>query len=328
MMLIVLGNTEISLIEGISIAGANPELTKFTPPADVEYVFYGRPKVIDAVPVTPQGHPTPAIITKACYELAKFPITVVRAGTFLEPMLPHVHVSGSVGRDFRRFTALPNVDEIVERGRILGGELSKVVDEIVVGESTPGGTTTAQAILWALGYDSKTSSASPNNPQELKGRVIREGFDRIGIDFGDLSEKPVEALREFGDPTLACILGISLGFKGKVVLAGGTQMLAVSAILKALGEDLKRFMIATTRWVVEDRSATFEKTAEEIGVEYYVAKLDFSQSRFKGLRDYERGFVKEGVGAGGSVYLAEKTGVKVEEVFEKVEELYSKLYEG
>lgn len=328
MMLIVLGNTEISLIEGISIAGANPELTKFTPPADVEYVFYGRPKVIDAVPVTPQGHPTPAIITKACYELAKFPITVVRAGTFLEPMLPHVHVSGSVGRDFRRFTALPNVDEIVERGRILGGELSKVVDEIVVGESTPGGTTTAQAILWALGYDSKTSSASPNNPQELKRRVIREGFDRIGIDFGDLSEKPVEALREFGDPTLACILGISLGFKGKVVLAGGTQMLAVSAILKALGEDLKRFMIATTRWVVEDRSATFEKTAEEIGVEYYVAKLDFSQSRFKGLRDYERGFVKEGVGAGGSVYLAEKTGVKVEEVFEKVEELYSKLYEG
>ncbi len=328
MMLIVLGNTEISLIEGISIAGANPELTKFTPPADVEYIFYGRPKVIDAVPVTPQGHPTPAIITKACYELAKFPITVVRAGTFLEPMLPHVHVSGSVGRDFRRFTALPNVDEIVERGRILGGELSKVVDEIVVGESTPGGTTTAQAILWALGYDSKTSSASPNNPQELKGRVIREGFDRIGIDFGDLSEKPVEALREFGDPTLACILGISLGFKGKVVLAGGTQMLAVSAILKALGEDLKRFMIATTRWVVEDRSATFEKTAEEIGVEYYVAKLDFSQSRFKGLRDYERGFVKEGVGAGGSVYLAEKTGVRVEEVFEKVEELYSKLYEG
>ncbi len=328
MMLIVLGNTEISLIEGISIAGANPELTKFTPPADVEYIFYGRPKVIDAVPVTPQGHPTPAIITKACYELAKFPITVVRAGTFLEPMLPHVHVSGSVGRDFRRFTALPNVDEIVERGRILGGELSKVLDEIVVGESTPGGTTTAQAILWALGYDSKTSSASPNNPQELKGRVIREGFDRVKIDLGDLSEKPVEALREFGDPTLACILGISLGFKGKVVLAGGTQMLAVSAILKALGEDLKRFMIATTRWVVEDRSATFEKTAEEIGVEYYVAKLDFSQSRFKGLRDYERGFVKEGVGAGGSVYLAEKMGVSVEEVFEKVEELYSKLYEG
>ncbi len=325
MMLLVLGNTELSLIKGISIAGANPELTKFTPPADAEYIFYDKPKIIDAIPVTPEGHPTPAIITKACYELAEFPITVVRAGTFLAPQIPHIHISDEVGRDFRKTQALPNVDEIVEKGKLIGCELSKVVSEVVIGESTPAGTTTAQAVLWALGYKAKTSSASPNNPQELKRDVIEEGFKRANVKFGELADKPIQALREFGDPMLACTLGISIGFRGKVVLAGGTQMLAVSAILRALGEDLRRFKIATTRWVVEDKTATFERTAEEIGIDYYVANLDFSQSKFNGLRDYERGFVKEGVGAGGAVYLAERRGFSCKDVFRKVEELYAKL---
>ncbi|WP_457550737.1 nicotinate mononucleotide-dependent phosphoribosyltransferase CobT [Archaeoglobus sp.] len=325
MMLVVLGNTELSLIDGISIAGANPELTKFTPPADAEYIFYDKPKIIDAIPVTPQGHPTPAIITKACYELAKFPISVVRAGTFLAPLIPHNHISDSVGRDFRKTTALPNAEEIMDKSKLLGRELSKIVSEIVIGESTPAGTTTAQAVLWALGYKAKTSSASPKNPQELKRAVIEEGFKRAGVEFGELADEPLKALKEFGDPMLACVLGISLSFEGNVVLAGGTQMLAVSALLKALNVKLNRFKIATTRWIVEDKSATFEKTAEEIGVEYYVAQLDFSESEFNGLRDYEKGFVKEGVGAGGAVYLAEKKGFSCEDVFKKVEDLYRKL---
>ncbi len=156
MMVIVLSNTEISFIEGISIAGANPELTKFTPPADAEYLFYDKPKIIHTIPVTPQGHPTPAIITKACYELANFPISVVRAGSFLAPLIPHVHISDTVGKDFRKTTALPNAEEIVEKSKLLGRELSKIVNEIVIGESTPSGTTTAQAVLWALGCKAKT----------------------------------------------------------------------------------------------------------------------------------------------------------------------------
>lgn len=106
--ILVLGNTEVSLIPGISVAGATPELTKLTPPADAEYLFYEKPRIIDAIPVTPEGHPTPAIITKAARELANFPILVVRGGTYLAPLVPHVHISSAVGRDFRREPALPN----------------------------------------------------------------------------------------------------------------------------------------------------------------------------------------------------------------------------
>ncbi len=320
MMLIAIGNTEISLIEGISIAGKNAELTKYTPPADVEYLFYGKSRF--GIPATPEGHPTPAIITRACYRLAKFPVKVVRAGTYFEPDLPYVEVGGEVGRDFRFSCALANLERILENSKLLGRELSKVVKEVVIGESTPGGTTTAQAVLWAMGYKAKTSSASPKNPQDLKRRVIEEGFRRLNVNFGELDEEPLKALKEFGDPCMAFAVGFSMGFEGEVVLAGGTQMLAVSAILKGMG--FKNFKIATTRWVVEDKTATFERTAEEIGVDYYVADLDFSNSKFKGLRDYEIGFVKEGVGAGGSVYLAEKLGCSVTDVLREVEVLYER----
>ncbi|AHF80351.1 nicotinate mononucleotide-dependent phosphoribosyltransferase CobT [Thermococcus paralvinellae] len=326
MMLVVLGNTEISTISGISVAGATPELTKLTPPADAEYLFYEKPKIIDVIPVTPEGHPTPAIITKAAKELADFPIVIVRGGTYLAPLVPHVHISDAVGRDFRKQKALPEAREIIEKAKLFGDQLNKLgLKEIVIGESTPGGTTTAQAVLWALGYRARTSSASPNNPQNLKEKVIMEGFKRAGVEKGDLKDDPLRALEEFGDPMMATVIGISQGFKGKVVLAGGTQMLAVVALLKAMGEDLSRFMIATTKWVVNDESSTFKETAKDISIIYYYAELDFSKSRFKGLQDYERGYVKEGVGAGGAVWLAVKKGFTVEDVAKKVDELYERL---
>jgi uncharacterized protein (TIGR00303 family) len=327
-MLVVLGNTDVATIPGISMAGATPELTKFTPPADVEYVFFGKPVTIDAIPVTPEGHPTPAIITKACYELASFTLVAVRGGSHLPPRAPHIFVSDKAGKDFRYEKAVPEVNEVIESARLLGEELSKLnIEELVIGESTPGGTTTAQAVLKAMGYDAKTSSAAPENPQKLKEEVIEEGFDRLKIKEGELADQPLRALEEFGDPMLATVLGISAGFKKRVVLAGGTQMLAVAALLKAMGEDMSRFMIATTKYVVQDESSTFKDTTKEIGIEYWAAMLDFSNSKFKGLRDYEIGYVKEGVGAGGSVYLAKKRGISEVEVVEKVEELYNALHE-
>lgn len=328
LFLLVLGNTEISTVPGISVAGATPELTKLTPIADAEYLFHEKPLTVDVIPVTPEGYPTPAIITKAAKELAGFPVLVVRGGTYLAPLVPHVHVSNAVGRDFRKGPALPEFGDIIKRAKLLGEELGRLsVKELVIGESTPGGTTTAQAVLWALGYEARTSSASSENPQALKERVITEAFNRLGIAKGDLKDNPLEALRQFGDPMMATLIGLSLGFRGSVVLAGGTQMLAVSALLKALGEDLGRFMVATTKWVVNDPSATFLETAKEIGVITYSADLDFSGSEFPGLRAYEKGYVKEGVGAGGATWLAVKAGYSPEEVSRKVDELYERLME-
>ena len=60
--------TETSQIPGITIAGADPELIPCTPAADAEFLYYGRCKSISGVPATPDGIPTPALITRERYE--------------------------------------------------------------------------------------------------------------------------------------------------------------------------------------------------------------------------------------------------------------------
>ena len=324
--ILVIGNTEISDIEGVSIAGATPELTRLTPPGDAEFLFYDKLKVVDDIPVTPEGHPTPGIITKAAKELTNFPLIVLRGGTYLPPSIPHIHISSCVGKDFRRYPALKNLKEIIEKSTIFGKELQNMkINEVMVGESIPGGTTTAMAVLRSLGYDALTSSASPENPLNLKMKILQDGFRRVNINQGDFKDKPLDALREFGDPMLASVVGFSLGFRGRIHLAGGTQMLAIAALLKALGESLERFEIVTTGWIRKDKSSTFEKTAKDIGISYRFVYLDFSRSKFRGLRDYEKGYVKEGVGAGGASWIALKNGFKEEDIVSKVEEIYGHL---
>lgn len=64
-----------------------------------------------------------------------------------------------------------------------------------------------------MGCDARTSSASPENPQSLKEQVIAEGFQRAGIERGQLKDNPLEALRQFGDPMMATVVGLALGFR-------------------------------------------------------------------------------------------------------------------
>ncbi|MGC8672861.1 MAG: nicotinate mononucleotide-dependent phosphoribosyltransferase CobT [Thermoplasmata archaeon] len=318
MFLLVISNTDVASIPGITVAGKNLELIKYTPIADAEFLFYNKPKSIDVIPVTPEGHPTPAIITKSSKILANFPLLVVRSGTVEEPKIPFVNITNIPGQNIAEKTALPHLEKILENSELLGREMS-YLDEIYIGESVPGGTTTAQAILTGLGYESKVSSASFSNPLELKMKTVRKAIERIG-------KKEIDwytSLKELGDPMMAFVVGFSHGYSGKIFLAGGTQMLAVAALMKESGKIPEK--ILTTKYVINDNSATFEKTAKEIGVEYYYANLDFSKSRYKGLRDYESGVVKEGVGAGGSVYIAEKNGIKIEEIVQKVEEIYANI---
>jgi NaMN:DMB phosphoribosyltransferase len=52
-----IATTETAKIKGISAAGKDPEFTDYTPPADMEYLYYGRCRCIDGVPVTPDGIP-------------------------------------------------------------------------------------------------------------------------------------------------------------------------------------------------------------------------------------------------------------------------------
>src|ERR1044071_7880337 len=97
--LFALSYTETATIPGLTIAGANTELIKFTPSADAEYIHFGRCKCIDTIPATPDGKPTPAIITKTALDLANIPITVIDSGVPIKPDLPYITIKSKFGKN-------------------------------------------------------------------------------------------------------------------------------------------------------------------------------------------------------------------------------------
>jgi len=305
-----IATTETAKIPGISAAGKHPELTDYTPPADVEMLLLGRCKCMSRVPMTPEGIPTPALITMSALRLAEIPSIVVSGGLRVKPHVPLVDLGGTPGRDIRTGKAVDNAEEVLERARTLGETLARTAEYVVVGESIPGGTTTALGILLAMGVDArgKVSSSMPRNPHELKIGVVEEGLKASGIEFGTLADNPIKAVSCVGDPMVPAFAGIVVGAADRVpvLMAGGTQMGAVLTVVKALKrEALGNVALGTTRWIVADPTADLKGIIAQIAdVPIMAANLDFSRSRFEGLRAYEAGVVKEGVGAGGASIAA------------------------
>lgn len=330
----VIGNTETAKIPGLSAAGKYPELTDYTPAADVELLLLGSCKCIKGVPVTPEGIPTPALITMSALKLVDIATLVVSGGVKIKPHVPFLDLGGKSGCDIRTGKAVEKVEEILFRAKIAGENLSKVVDYLVVGESIPGGTTTALGVMLAMGINAKgkVSSSLPNNPHALKIKTVQEGLKTSKIEFGSLAKDPIKAISCLGDPMIPAFAGLVLGAAHKVpiLMAGGTQMGAVLAVIKALNQEvLNNVAIGTTRWIITDRTADLKGIITQIaGVPILAIDLDFSQSKFEGLRAYEAGVVKEGVGAGGAAIAAMvKSKGKISKValLEEIERNYERL---
>jgi len=331
----VIATTETAKIPGISAAGANPEITDYTPPADVELLLLGKCKCIPGVPVTPDGIPTPALISMSALRLAEMPILIASAGSKVKPLVPFIELGGSPGRDIRTGRAVERVGDIFENARIIGEELSETGDYLVIGESIPGGTTTALAVLLAMGFDAKrrVSSSMVSNPHPLKIETVEAGLKAAQIQPGDLQRDPLKAIGLVGDPTMAAIAGMVIGASEKVpiLMAGGTQMTPILAAIAEVssGEALKNLAVGTTRWIVQDSTSDIRGIVTQIArVPILAANIDFGSSKYPGLRAYETGVVKEGVGAGGSVIAAiakSRGSIKLKHLTERIEKNYERL---
>jgi uncharacterized protein (TIGR00303 family) len=329
-----IGTTNTAKIPGISAAGKHPELTDYTPAADVELLLLRECRCIPQVPVTPEGIPTPALITISTLGLADIPIFAVSGGLNVEPQIPLLDLGGETGCDIRTGKAVKNVSEIIDRATVVGENLAKVVDYLVIGESVPGGTTTSLGVMLAMGIDAegRVSSSMVSNPHELKNQVVQAGMKASGVEFGSLSKDPIEAISCLGDPMMPAFTGLVLGAASKipVLMAGGTQMGAVLAIVKALDNHvIDNLAIGTTRWIINDRASDLKGIIDQIAeVPILAADLNFSRSKYGGLQAYERGVVKEGVGAGGATVAAmiKSNGAITKEVLlEAIERNYELL---
>jgi len=325
-------STLTSTIPGITAAGPSPEATLYTPTLDVEYLVAGRPLTLDVIPVTPEGIPTPALVTRAALSLVKDArILVVNAGLRYEPRVPvAVLPSRRVGGRIDEGDALPRgtARRLYEEARLLAHMLARAGTALVVGETIPAGTTTALAILEALGYRAlgRVSSSMPNNPHGLKEGVVRRALSRLRG-----SEDVFERIDSVGDPLHVSVAGFVTGALesgASVILAGGTQMVSVLGILARLGVDTGSVAVATTRWLVEDPTSDIAGLLREVSphTPLIASMLSFGDAPFEGLRAYERGYVKEGVGMGGAVLAAlVRGGASLEEVKRRVYDEYSRV---
>ncbi|MBN1358488.1 TIGR00303 family protein [Candidatus Bathyarchaeota archaeon] len=331
-----IATTETAKIQGISAAGENPEFTDYTPPADAELLLLGKCKCIKGVPVTPDGIPTPALITMSALRLADVPVLVASGGLKVKPQIPFLELGGNPGRDIKTGNAVDNVEEVIQRAILAGKHLAKTADYLVIGESIPGGTTTALGVLSAMGIkaEGKVSSSMPENPHGLKNKTVQTGLAASGESFGSLAKNPVKAVACQGDPMMPAFAGLVIGAAAyvPVLMAGGTQMTSVLAVVNALNPDvLCNVGIGTTRWVVNDSSSDIRGIVAQIAdVPVLAADIDFSQSRFSGLKAYEKGIVKEGVGAGGASIVAMAKlgdGVTKDILLKEIENNYVALME-
>ena len=331
LFLCVLSNTDTCRIPNISAAGATTELNDYTPAGDAEIVVYGIPHSVPALPMKPGGAPTPAVMTRAALQLTNIPYLFVNAGLRIVPDVPSIDLSAAPGRDIRCGDAVPHASAIYESATQIGLQLGKLSDFIIIGESIPGGTTTALGVLTALGYDYGVSSSFSDNPLKIKHEVVRQGIDAAGLTTDEARADPIRAIAAVGDPMMPAVAGMIRGMASSemsIVLAGGTQMVAVFTILAHLGIDTDRISIATTKYVCQDRSIDFDAVIRDLGCCIHVVDPGFAGSRMEGLRKYEAGEVKEGVGAGGAMYAAGVLGVTQGEMLGAVEAVYEKLMEG
>lgn len=315
MMGVVVGNTKISTVPGISAAGPTPELTLATSALDGEIIVNGKITSAPVVPVSPTGCATPATLTRAMAELCDLQPFVVNAGLAWTPTYPAFDVYGACGGDPRKGDAVPDAEALYSRGKTLGAFLGEHSDFLLLGESVPGGTTTALCVLRALRYTANVSSSHVEHPASMKEEICASVMNRIE---DEQITDPLAIVRVAGDPMMPVCAGIAATYPGTLVYAGGTQMLAVAAVVKALGHVPPQ--LATTIYVRDDANATFEKTAEEIGTTAWFVDPDFGNIGHSGLARYCAGEVKEGAGAGGALWLASMMGHSKESIWEKIRE--------
>ncbi len=319
---LALAGTAVSDIENISAAGATAEARRLTPALDADALVSASCN--GKIPKSPSGIASPVVLARAALSLIPHKTTIVDCGVFVSPTVSHIKAGAQPGRTL---AAAANVDALsgdetkllFQAGLSFAEKLSS--EEIVVlAECVPGGTTTAQAIFHALGYDAEnllsSSLVESNHGQRiaLAKIAVANASTRRHLN-GESSEyfkaDPLDAIAAVGDPMQAFAVGLVTARSSQkliTVLAGGSQMLAVYALASRMAakqnHDFGDTLVATTKWVARDTTADTASLAALVAAPFVASNLSLEKSSHPGLRAYEEGHVKEGVGAGAAMLLA------------------------
>jgi len=314
---------EIPLLTQAGIPGLIP----LTPTLDAEFITQGKVFSLGEIAETPKGVPTPALITRAVHELHPFKnLQILNLGLKTKPQeckLIDFNISPTPSiRDKQGFDA----KVIFEKGFAFGKSYKLQGDYLILGESTPSGTTTAQASITALEYEVEGLFASSfkQSPTNIKNETIKDSLSKLTSNMG-LFEK----LGHTSDNMLMFCAGfiLSASRRFNVVLAGGTQMAAVLLIANKIAgrqgihHDHRHIHLCTTKWIAEDKNSDIQGLINQLDfrLKAYYADFSFEDSHHPALKLYDEGEAKEGVGAGAALAYAFSKGSSQKELTKKIE---------
>jgi uncharacterized protein (TIGR00303 family) len=303
----VLGFTATCRIPNISAAGLTIADRELTALADGEFLSRGiQPSYRHPLPPLIAGA-SPAIITKAILSALDIPITILNSGLPQTPSFNCIDLGGQPAACLSTGQAMSIelVQHLWQQGLTWGAKLIATAPYLVIGECVVGGTTTALALLTGLGINAegKVNSSHPQCNHQQKKLLVEQGLQNM------VAATTWEVVAAIGDPmqVVVAAMAVAASEQGGVLLAGGTQMLAVYALILKLAPDchLERVAVGTTGWVAQDPSADAVGLATSLPPAMFLsAQMQFADSGYEQLQMYDQGFVKEGVGAGGAAIMA------------------------
>lgn len=337
-LLLVLGGSKTAEVEGISAAGATANSRRYTALADAELLLYGPrggrrwdlPPLLAGV--------SPALISYVAARWLGLNPWVVAAGLFQRPSFPYVcfeepSLGPAACLSTGKAMSFSRVENLWRRAFFMGQKMRR---PLLLAECVPGGTTTAQAVLTGLGLSvaDLISSSLHSPPLALKQSLVEQGLQAANL---GPAPDPMNLVAAIGDPFQPVAAGVLLGAREAgqpVLLGGGSQMLAVLALALASltpscrASFLEGIAIGTTAWLINEKDQLtkgtdlFVRLMDSVGRHFDVGLLGiatglrFHESCYQSLRDYERGYVKEGVGAGALALLAQLRGVSLPQLVE------------
>ena len=347
---LILAGSQTAEIEGISSAGSTPASRRYTAIADAELLLRGPlHQKRWPLPALPAGV-SPALISYVASSFLKIKPTIISAGLLQKPSFSHVCFESSKIGPSRCLSSgdamdISRVELLLDGGFKIGKKLRK---SLLITECVPGGTTTAFAVLSGLGInvDGLISGSHRNPPSELKTKLVNEGLKAAKLKQNPSS---ISLMAAVGDPFQPIALGLLMGAREggqDVLLGGGCQMLAVLALAlnevepESRSNFVEKILIGTTSWLVDESLASSKKRNSFIHLINLVEKhfkvnilglasgYRFYDSSQEVLRDYEIGYVKEGVGAGALSLLAQIKGLKQKEMIEKCDREVANLFKS
>ncbi len=339
---LVLAGSKTAEVEGISAAGATAESRRFTAIADAELFLKGPKRERDwPLPPLPAGV-SPALISYVSSNLLGLKPVVVAVGLSQMPSFPFLSVESpeqgpanclSKGQAMGHARA----EGLWQKGLAIGMRLR---EPLLLTECVPGGTTTALAVLTGLGISAGEwiSGSHKDPPKQLKQRLVESGLRAAGV--GPYSS-PMSLVAAVGDPFQPFAAGLVIGARKSglpVLLGGGSQMVAVLALAIASIDKpfranfVEEIAIGTTAWLAEETTGINQHQSSLFNLinligEFFDLKifgvssgLRFHKSSKKVLKDYEIGFVKEGVGAGALALIAQINGISCNTLLNQCEE--------